>query len=531
MPTLRLRFPAGRYHATPWGHHVNEGLVEWPPSPWRIIRALVACGYATQQWTELPPTARSLVEALATTLPRYRLPPATLAHSRHYMPLGTFDKGREKTTLVFDAWADVGNGELEVRWDVELGLEEQRLLRTLAAALGYFGRSESWVEATVIDQSADDATADDAFPHSDAYRPTGEWEQVSIMAPEPPSSYATWREHAITEAVAKLALPAGKRTKAHEKKIAAVVAPYPVDVVDAIQRDTAWWKAHRWSQPPGSRRVVYWRRADGLRVTTPTRARPATAPSVEMMLLAITTPSGSTSALPSTARTLPQAELLHRALVSRAGNGHRIDCPELTGRDDRARPLAGHRHAHVLPLDLDGDGRLEHIVVYAPMQLSHQAQHAIRNLRRTWTKGGVGELQLAIAGHGRLEDLRKLPAPFANAIHGLLGDPSGSRTWVSDTVFVPPRHLKRRGRNTLAGQVNDELTARGLPAARFEVLPWNEQNYALRHAVRVRTRRPPPIDLGLVLRLSFDSPVRGPIMLGYGAHFGLGRFRAVADAV
>ena len=28
MPTLRLQFPGGRYHATPWGHHVNEGLVE-----------------------------------------------------------------------------------------------------------------------------------------------------------------------------------------------------------------------------------------------------------------------------------------------------------------------------------------------------------------------------------------------------------------------------------------------------------------------------------------------------------------------
>jgi CRISPR-associated protein Csb2 len=41
VPTLRLRFPGGRYHATPWGHHVNEGQVEWPPSPWRLLRALM----------------------------------------------------------------------------------------------------------------------------------------------------------------------------------------------------------------------------------------------------------------------------------------------------------------------------------------------------------------------------------------------------------------------------------------------------------------------------------------------------------
>ena len=43
MPVIiKLKFPAGRYHATPWGRHVNEGVPEWPPSPWRLLRALVA---------------------------------------------------------------------------------------------------------------------------------------------------------------------------------------------------------------------------------------------------------------------------------------------------------------------------------------------------------------------------------------------------------------------------------------------------------------------------------------------------------
>ena len=40
MPiTIKLTFPGGRYHATPWGRHVNEGVPEWPPSPWRLLRA------------------------------------------------------------------------------------------------------------------------------------------------------------------------------------------------------------------------------------------------------------------------------------------------------------------------------------------------------------------------------------------------------------------------------------------------------------------------------------------------------------
>ncbi|MFZ2345189.1 MAG: type I-U CRISPR-associated protein Csb2, partial [Candidatus Microthrix parvicella] len=39
---VQVSFPLGRYHATPWDRHVNEGAVEWPPSPWRMVRALIA---------------------------------------------------------------------------------------------------------------------------------------------------------------------------------------------------------------------------------------------------------------------------------------------------------------------------------------------------------------------------------------------------------------------------------------------------------------------------------------------------------
>ena len=110
MPTLRLRFPGGRYHATPWGHHVNEGLIEWPPSPWRLLGA-DRVWLLNQRWTEIPPLAQQLIEKLAGTLPSYRLPEASAAHSRHFMPVGVLDKGREQTTLVFDTWANVGDGE------------------------------------------------------------------------------------------------------------------------------------------------------------------------------------------------------------------------------------------------------------------------------------------------------------------------------------------------------------------------------------------------------------------------------------
>ena len=100
MVNLVFRFPGGRYHATPWGNHVNEGLVEWPPSPWRIVRALLATGFSKLGWREPPPEARSLVDALASALPEYRLPDAVAGHTRHFMP--TNSKKPEDKAKIFE---------------------------------------------------------------------------------------------------------------------------------------------------------------------------------------------------------------------------------------------------------------------------------------------------------------------------------------------------------------------------------------------------------------------------------------------
>src|SRR5690606_15980622 len=107
--TVKLTFPGRRYHATPWSHHVNEGLIEWPPSPWRVLRALIATGYSKLHWPagSPPQVAVTLIEKLSSVLPRYRLPKAVGTHSRHYMPMARFDKGREQTTLVLDTWAHI----------------------------------------------------------------------------------------------------------------------------------------------------------------------------------------------------------------------------------------------------------------------------------------------------------------------------------------------------------------------------------------------------------------------------------------
>jgi CRISPR-associated protein Csb2 len=482
---------------------------------------------------EIPSDAEQLIYKLSAVLPSYQLPDASLAHSRHFMPVGTLAKGREQTTLVFDTWANIGDGEMLIHWPCELNCNETSLLGELTVSLGYLGRSESWVEAELISDQQTFTADYNAVPHQEGAHPGRQFEQTSLMAAIPAEQYAHWRLKITEKALANLPLPEGKKkppTKLLKEREKAI-APYPPNLLSCVTKDTSWWKQHGWSQPPGSQRVLYWRKNDSLQVGVPQRPRSRPFKTVTTMLLSLTTPSGNRASLPACTRALPQAELFHRAIVGRVGQGRKVECPELTGKNVNGEPLHDrHRHAHTIPVDLDGDGRLDHLIIYAKMGLRHAAQHAIRTLRRTWTKGGVGELQLAVVGYGDLDILRQLPDKLNTNVASLLGPMGGARVWESVTPFVPPRFLKTRGRNSLLGQVNAELASRDLPDAEtLEIAPHLTRK--LRHFVRRRSRSgaSPPVDMGYGLRLTLSEPVRGPLLLGYASHYGLGMFKAVNE--
>ena len=539
MPvSLAFRFVAGRYHATPYGHHVNEGLIEWPPSPWRLLRALISVGYTSGTWasTGLPTAARSLMEKLSADLPYYRLPPAVGTHSRHYMPIGELDSKKkiEKTTLVFDTWARIEDGELIATWrNTHIDDTELSMLRNLMERLNYLGRSESWVEGRVAGNSEPMPEAN-CLPERSGDTLGPGWEQVALLAPVKASNFNAWRATQLERALADLGLPEGRKpAKKLLNSRAKAMEPYPADLLDCLEKDTRWLRSHGWSQPPGSRKVLYWRRSDAISVGASSPAAKAAIRCehrVEAMLLSLTNASRNDHALPPITRTLPQAELLHRTLVGIASrNG--TPPPELTGRDENRQPLRGpHKHAHINPLDLDNDGHLDHILVSAPGGLGSDAQAAIRHVRRTFSKGGIEPLRLALAGTGNLRDLIGLPGTHGQRIARIVGH---ATVWQSLTPFVPPRHVKLRGKNTLEGQIRAELYSRGFPdpvmvrpASRVDDELEEETWRRFRHFKLVRQRGPkPPLAGGFVIRLQFDQPVSGPIAIGYGSHYGLGLFQ------
>ena len=175
--SIALSFPSGRFHATAWGRHVNEAAPDWPPAPWRLLRALVAVWKRTL--ASDPLVNQYLPSALAklTDPPLYKLPPATLAHTRHYLTQKV--KGDAKN-VVFDGFVAVSPAaEVGVRWPkAQLSPNEQEALERVLARLNYLGRAEAWCAARLCDW--------DALPGEPCAWVDADTGKVQLLAPPNP---------------------------------------------------------------------------------------------------------------------------------------------------------------------------------------------------------------------------------------------------------------------------------------------------------------------------------------------------------
>lgn len=485
MLAVAFTFPAGRYHATPWDRHVNEGAVAWPPEPWRILRALIATWHHKVKYRERfsQDTLSSLIESLAAELPSYHLPAASHSHTRHYLP--QFAIG--KTSLVLDAFTAVARDDaLTVTWPLDLPDEQRELLDELLSVMGYLGRAESWVEAARVDQSPEpncapgDASLDTA---------TGELkgDLVSLYVPLPTSDYQVLRTKFLTD-------------KKAQKKLGASL---PESLLDALSVDTAELRKQGWSQPPAARKVSYLRPVDAMR---PQRRVPVAAvPSATVMSFIL-----AGKPLPRVEDSLRIGELMRSAVM----HSFKGDVPSALSGHDLPKGNR-HRHAFYLPWDSNGDGRLDRIVIFAPDGIEADAQRAIATVRKLWDRRG-NEWQLLLESAGQRSN----------------NDPliGRSTTWESITPYLHPWHVKKQF--DIQAQICRECRERGMPEpVRFEVLDQIDVGKGRQrrpihfHRFRNKHGLHQPDRLGSFWRLTFCEPVRGPLALGFACHFGLGLFQ------
>jgi CRISPR-associated protein Csb2 len=500
MVSIAIRFLAGRYHATGWDHHVNEGLPEWPPAPFRILRALTAASYRLD-----PRPSQDEVIVLLNALsadPVYALPPTSQGHTRHFMP--TY----RTTTKVFDSFIAVGDGagersgEIVVSWPgVKLGPQETELLVRLLGALGYLGRAESWVECELVDDANSPANTRPLAPDESVDHET------RLLACESPASYESWRRGFLA---------ADPKTK----------FPPPASLWEVLHTDTGRLHAEGWSSPPGTRWVRYGFDAHPFRCSL--RRAAARAGSIKPTIARYALHS---SVLPRIVEALSIGERMRQALMAHsrdeAGISHRL----FLGRDDTGAPLKGQRHAFFLPEDADGDGFVEHIVVWARDGFDPRSERALRSVERLWGNSGH-EIWLVLANIGATSDIgtsKRSPLPGASTVIG-----PGTR-WRSVTPFVPQRHTKLRGGRWIDSpedQLRRSLEQLGLTPTHISPLPEARVAGSALAWHRFRRRRLTGggslgDGRGVGFELSFAESVSGPIAVGYGAHFGLGCFEAI----
>jgi len=441
----------------------------------------------------------------------------------------------EDTTKVLDTFIRLASGaELLIQYPVNLPEAESTTLKRLVVALTYLGRAESWVDARLINNVEEDDSW--CIPSEDAIFPR-RGDQIALLAPAKASEYSAWRERAVESALEREAARPGK--KLTKSQAAKVLAAYPGTLLDCLTTDTAFLQQQGWSQPPGSRRVLY-NRPLGILEPQSTRTSRRIGPQleVEAALLSLSSDTRLGRQLPQMTRCLRQAEFLHEALISILIKQMGVhDCPAIFGRSVNRNVLQeGHRHAHYLPLDLDEDGRLDHVLIFAPMGLDANAQRAIARLRRTWSKGVDADILVSCVGFGPLNLFRRQLRTRSGRALSIL-PPRPARIWSSFTPYVPVRHLKpKNSRYTISDDVLAECASRDLPEPkRIEVFQEGGQSgrreiISRRLLQFVRTRRErkpqPPQPHAFGLRLVFSESIPGPLALGYASHYGLGLFAA-----
>lgn len=465
MPTtIVLSFPWGLYHATPWGRHVNEGAVEWPPSPWRILRGL----YSVWQ-NRLPQLEGGAVESVLQQLvdpPEYILPSELVeAHKRHYLPdvkHRSADSGN--TDKIIDAFGVMARGaSVAATWPVDLDPAERGLLAQLVAALPYLGRSESVCEARLAADGEVFAGRTSRAQISGDPSSTGDL--VRILVPTRPLDIGQL-----------LALPKQVRKQRLPSPPGAYWQLYSIDDADLASGHQRSRRSTRIGDPPTA---VRWALAEADR--------------------------------PSMHSALAITGVLRRACMSMVGDP---PSPTLAGKDSLGTPLQGHRHAHYLALDEDGDFLIDHLVVWAPAGLETREIGALSRLTR-------------LRAHEHLRDFRpahlgiEAVASIGTAAKVLTGP---SKRWTSCTPFIPPRHAKKGvpWESHLQRQVREELERRGWPDPQtVDILAGTWLSFR-RH--RVDQRLADARRAGGA-RITFSEPAGpGPLCLGGLSHFGLGLF-------
>jgi CRISPR-associated protein Csb2 len=516
--TISIGFITGRAHLHPWQTHHSEGRVEWPPSPWRLLRAIVAvagrgltslpapdwfvdpgkrprvtkknpepvwpsAGYCPlpNHWSSDEPDENplsrlaSLLDSLTVT-PFIWLPKTSGGHTRQYFPMRDGPTG----SAVFDTFATLRKDQAVLFHWPEADLDKQQYvdLQRILGRMTYFGRAESWccAEAQTIAPERVDGVVAEGYAQThwrcvcieDHRKPQGEeYRQYTLerrLAPLPVHDI-------MVEAVDLLPRTKASDGKKRETAFSEILRLEKADILllRCLLRESGQDIADGLERPIGTRwvhyavpRAIY----DVPRPKLLSHARKEE--SVSVVRYALNTATVNRPVLPALTDTLLVADRFRSAVMALRREPSR----SLSGHEAEGIPCEGNCHASWWPMDEDNDGFIDHVMVSSPGGFDPPEVDALRRLTRLRQRDGRPDLLVTPTFVG--PDAKYLPWKRLGS------DNSGlTTTFTSATPYFYPVHLSHgRGRSGLLRPVMPvllkSLTIQGVITAETEVASIQE---------------------------------------------------------
>lgn len=473
--SISIRFLTGRAHLHPWQTHHNEGRVEWPPSLWRLLRALVAV--AGRGLTTLPapdfvfqskppkalknrrrksvneehPTVDlwqdqqddclkgSRLMALLAELrkaPTIWLPKTAGGHTRQYFPIHEGGVVRPTGSAVFDSFATVRKDQpLVFHWpDVNLDPQPLADLNLILSRMTYFGRAESWCRADAHTEDVkglpDVVTEGAGQTHwccvclEDAVKPDGkEYRDYTLERRLAPCKDVRTEVKVLfprTKPIATESRPAdGDFQKLLEEE------PAALSLLRCLLRESGHDIKDGLERPIGTRWVHYAVPRAIYNVPRPSpQPRPRDPEAIDLVVYALNTATVHRPVLPPRTDTLLIADRFRSAVMAL----RRLPSQALSGHEANGEPCMSHDHAFWWPMDDDDDGFIDHVYVWARGGFQNSEADALRRLNRLRQRGGRPDLLVSPIFVGRAADYRAWQS-------------NSSRVFVSATPYFCPLHL------------------------------------------------------------------------------------------
>lgn len=503
---ISVRFPLGVYHAQSQGSPEEP---EWPPHPVRLIGALVAAAHSAGRRAEHPEALEDDLELLnriceapapvigappivtVTTAGRDGRDAVPLRGATRWAPRNYFTKGGRDQAAVQKVGVAIGDRPIHFDWPhLELERDEHQRLSRLAAEVSFLGTSRSPAIATVAGTTRESLEL--AFVPLDGDAPNAV-RKLAVRVPDETTLAAFERRH--------------QARRASKPRVEAATAAVP-GVPVGIQRPYAAAsevERSRLAFDPG-----WW---------------------ADMILLAIDR---------ERSEVIPRSSASY--LVGRALRTALLGAYDMPGTRGEAPPIlrgrGGDPHCAFISLadiwHADATGEIKGVAILPPggdrvddlAQQRAQLEQGLATLVHDTAQGEGRFVQIPDSGRVWLRQ----PTPREASLKTLLKSTycASAASWVSATPVVHAR-WRKRSTETLLDQVALDCSHVGLPTpARVEAI----RGAALPAAAGrpVPPRRVPPgwrKSLGGPtnhLRIDFERPVTGPLLLGRARHFGLGLF-------